>query len=412
VDPTAKYLFEYLRNVLYHPSRAKLIISDLPEGFRELGEGLMFFTKCINEIRTFTKALAAGDLNVKFPSYDNEMAAPLKTLHSTLKHLSWQTQQVASGDYSQKVDYLGDFADAFNSMTRQLDERRRRIMEEIEISRQKTVALQQCNDLFETVTKENSQWLVVIERETNKWLFFNYPVIKLLQTEELIPPLKEWLDKKAAESGTESDLDYSELELAHEQYTQYFTVMQRPVVWRESPSVVFMLTDDSKRREFMKELEYAANYDSLTKLFNRDYGMRLLNRWLAAKETFALCFADMDNLKYVNDKYGHLEGDKYINLVSSLLKLFSPDITVCRIGGDEFMLLELGWTKEDSEEQLEALRNRLIRKGESSECPYYTSMSYGVVEVTPQNIMSASELLAIADERMYQYKRAHKMGRA
>ncbi|MDR2648790.1 MAG: hypothetical protein LBB94_03615, partial [Clostridiales bacterium] len=63
MDPTAQYLFEYLRNVLYHPSKAELVLSNLPESFRELGEGLLFFTKCVNEIRMFSKALAAGDLN-------------------------------------------------------------------------------------------------------------------------------------------------------------------------------------------------------------------------------------------------------------------------------------------------------------------------------------------------------------
>ncbi|MDR2648555.1 MAG: diguanylate cyclase, partial [Clostridiales bacterium] len=340
-----------------------------------------------------------------------ELGAPLKSLHATLKHLTWQTQQVASGDYSQKVDYLGDFAMGFNSMIRQLEERRRELMKEIEISKQKTIALEQCNDLFETITKENSQWLVVVERVTYKWLFYNYPVQKVLRTKEFLPRLKEWLDKKVLECDAKNGLDYSELELVHGRHTQFFTVMEKPMLWRDSPSIVFMLTDDSKKQERMKELEYAANYDMLTKLYNRDYGMRLLNRWIAEKESFILSFVDIDKLKYVNVKYGHLEGDRYINAVVSILKSFSPDITICRIGGDEFMLLELGWTEKDSEEQMEALRSRMIRKGENGASPYYNSISFGIVEVGPQNTLSASKLLAIADERMYQFKRRHKMGR-
>ena len=411
MDPIAEYLFEYLNNVLFHPSKAKLNIDDLPEGFQALGEGLVFFAKSIDEIRVFAKALAAGDLTSEYPSRDNEMAAPLKTLHSSLKHLTWQTQQIAKGDYSQRVDYLGDFAEAFNTMTRQLDERHSALMREIEHSRQKTIALKQSNELFETVTKENSQWLVVIERVTHKWLFFNYPVKKMLLSRALLPQLKEWLRQSVIEAPLDSSMGHAELELSCEGVTQFFTVMIRPVIWHDSPCLVFMLTDDSKKREHIKELENAANYDPQTKLYNRSYGMRLLNKWVNAKEAFILCFVDMDNLKYVNDKFGHLEGDRYIFLVSSILKTFSPHITICRIGGDEFMLLELGWTEKDTEERLEALRSRLIRKGESSDSPYYLSMSYGVVEVKPDNTSSPSELLAIADERMYKYKHNHKMGR-
>ena len=411
MDPTAEYLFEYLNTLIYNPSKAKLELNNLPEDFRDLGLGLIFLAKCIEEMRTFSKALAAGDLNSEIPSRDNELAAPLKTLHASLKHLTWQTQQVARGDYSQTVDYLGDFADAFKSMIRQLDERDKALKKEIEQSRQKTIALKQSNELFEAVTKENLQWLVVIERSTHKWLFYNYPVEKALLTKALLPDLQEWLNRKIDEEITDGSMYHDELEISDGHHSQFFSVIKRPVIWHDSPSVVFMLTDISEKSVRIKELEIAANYDPLTKIYNRSYGMRMLNRWVAKKADFILCFVDMDNLKYVNDKYGHLEGDVYILKVSNILKSFSPDVTVCRIGGDEFMLLELGWTKEDSEEQLEALRSRLIRKGENDECPYYNSMSYGIVEVKPDNTLSTGELLAIADERMYEYKRSHKMGR-
>ena len=411
MDPIAEYLFKYLSEVIYHPSKAELVLSELPEDFQRLGEGLIYLAKCIDETRVFTKALAAGDLNADFPSRGNELAAPLKKLHSSLKHLTWQTKQVASGDYSQKVDYMGEFAEAFNTMIRQLDERYSALMKEIERSRQKTIALKQSIDLFETVTKENSQWLVVIDRKTHKWLFFNYPVKKVLLTKEFLPKLKEWLITKVSEASADDGMNQAELELSYEHHYQFFSVIMRPVVWYDNPSIVFMLTDASKHSERMKELEIEANYDALTKQYNRNYGMRLLNKWVVEKQSFILCFVDMDNLKFVNDKYGHLEGDRYILLVSSILKSFSPDVTICRLGGDEFMLMELGWTEKDSEEQLEALRSRLIRKGQSTEYPYFISISYGIVEVCQENTSSASELLAIADERMYKHKQANKMAR-
>ena len=48
------------------------------------------------------------------------MIQSLKALHSNLRHLTWKTQQIAAGDLEQRVDFMGDFSTAFNSMTQQL----------------------------------------------------------------------------------------------------------------------------------------------------------------------------------------------------------------------------------------------------------------------------------------------------
>ena len=411
MDPTAEYLFEYLRDVIYNPSQAKLELNNLPESFRDLGEGLMFFARCIEELKEFSMALASGDLTMETPSRDNEFAAPLKTLQSTLRHLTWQTQQIANGDYKQRVDYLGEFADAFNMMIQQLDERRSLLMKEIEISKQKTLALKHSNDLFETITKENSQWLGVIERVSYKWLFINYPMERVLCTKGLLPKLHRWLIQMTSETPINSGMSRAELELSFGNFNQYFSVLRGAVIWHDQPSVVFMLTDISQNSKRLQELEFAANFDALTKLYNRNYGVNLLNIWISERKTFCLGFVDMDNLKYVNDVYGHLEGDRYILMVAKILNKFSPDVTVCRLGGDEFMLLQLGWTQEDSESQLESLREQLMDMRETENLPYFISLSYGVVEITEDNILTSSEILEIADSRMYSYKKTRKMER-
>jgi len=123
VDPIAEVLFNYLRDVLYSPARAALDLERLPQGFRDLGEGLKYLAECISETRKFANALSKGDLDGEMPSSGNEVAAPLKSLHASLKHLTWQTQQVAQGDYLQRVEFMGNFSRAFNAMVQQLDER-------------------------------------------------------------------------------------------------------------------------------------------------------------------------------------------------------------------------------------------------------------------------------------------------
>ncbi|MDR2800773.1 MAG: response regulator [Desulfovibrio sp.] len=126
----ADILFNYLRDVIYNPTHATLALESLPEEFRDLGQGLQYFAECITETRMLAQALAKGDLEGALPSRGNEMAAPLKSLHASLKHLTWQTQQVARGDYQQRVDFMGNFAEAFNAMVQQLDERHRVALDE------------------------------------------------------------------------------------------------------------------------------------------------------------------------------------------------------------------------------------------------------------------------------------------
>ena len=125
MNPTAESLFQYLYDVIYAPSNAKLDVNTLPEDFQEFGNGLIFFAECVIETKALAQALSKGNLHSEVPKSNNEVAAPLKALHASLRHLTWQAQQIAKGDYQQRVDFMGDFSTAFNSMAEQLEERRR-----------------------------------------------------------------------------------------------------------------------------------------------------------------------------------------------------------------------------------------------------------------------------------------------
>jgi len=121
----AETLFGYLHDVIYNPANAVLNVDELPEDFHDLGSGLRYFAECVMETKTLAQALSKGDLHCKLPPPCNEIAAPLKSLYASLKHLTWQTQQVAKGDYQQSVNFMGDFSEAFNSMSQQLQERQK-----------------------------------------------------------------------------------------------------------------------------------------------------------------------------------------------------------------------------------------------------------------------------------------------
>ncbi len=76
------------------------------------------------EVRDFIHALAQGNLDVPAPPR-NLLASPFKELQASLLHLTWQTGQIAAGDYSQHVHFMGDFSTAFNKMVEALEEKRR-----------------------------------------------------------------------------------------------------------------------------------------------------------------------------------------------------------------------------------------------------------------------------------------------
>ena len=79
-------------------------------------------------LRAFLLALVKGDLSQEL-HLRGFLAGTLKALQANLRHLTWQTQMIAAGDFTQRVDFMGDFSAAFNAMVVQLDDNRRQLQE-------------------------------------------------------------------------------------------------------------------------------------------------------------------------------------------------------------------------------------------------------------------------------------------
>jgi serine phosphatase RsbU (regulator of sigma subunit) len=99
----------------------------LPEDYpdNEIRQVVEYANRFVSEYRELTKAMSAmsrGDLDLHIPAGSMQVLQSFKNLHANLRHLTWKTQQIAGGDLSQQVDFMGDFSKAFNSMTRQLKE--------------------------------------------------------------------------------------------------------------------------------------------------------------------------------------------------------------------------------------------------------------------------------------------------
>ncbi len=107
-------------NFLQQAISAPAPAADLPANLKPY-PALSDFYATLLELRQFFLALVQGDLSreIRIRGF---LSGALKSLQANLRHLTWQTQMIATGDFSQRVDFMGEFSEAFNTMVIQLDE--------------------------------------------------------------------------------------------------------------------------------------------------------------------------------------------------------------------------------------------------------------------------------------------------
>ncbi len=161
----------------------------------------------------------------------------------------------------------------------------------------------------------------------------------------------------------------------------------------------------------------AAITDPLTGLHNRRFGMLMLEHEFARLKRsndhkFSLFFIDINNLKGVNDNFGHTAGDNLIKTISTTLKdgLRNYDI-LCRTGGDEFMVALPNTPLVSGKQVLERLRSTVSSTHKGQYEPYGIDFAYGGIEYNPQEHQTEKDMLNQADAAMYEDKTRRKQGR-
>jgi len=161
-----------------------------------------------------------------------------------------------------------------------------------------------------------------------------------------------------------------------------------------------------------QQAEDSATTDYLTSLPNSRSLFARLEQELARCRrentmlTVAVC--DLNGFKQINDRYGHLEGNRLLRQISDTLRTNTREYDyVARMGGDEFVVLLLGNDQSDIADRIDQLRAIQWHAGHGDAYQDEVSMSVGAA-VFPQDGADADELLAEADRRMYKAKQAHK----
>jgi diguanylate cyclase (GGDEF)-like protein len=154
--------------------------------------------------------------------------------------------------------------------------------------------------------------------------------------------------------------------------------------------------------------ERSAVTDMLTELPNaRSLFLHLDSELSRAKRTeqgIAVLVCDLDGFKQINDRYGHLEGNRVLRAVARALRLQCREYdTVARLGGDEFVLVLPGQEPESVSAKVEQLTNAVAEAGYETVRAAYLGISVGVAYY-PADGEDAEALLAAADQRMYREK--------
>lgn len=280
VEINNELLFEYLRSILYDSKVKTIDVDELDEPFKKLGLGLQYLEKALAEMKEYSAALSTGNLSVEVPPRDNLLCENLKNIHANLNHLTWQAKQIAKGDYTQTVSYLGEFSKAFNRMISQLEDREQKLVDE-------------------------------------------------------------------------------------------------------------------------------ANTDTLTGIGNRAFFYRIMQELLTRQEAMALCYCDLDYLKYINDKHGHEEGDYYImHFVDTVRRGIRSDDVFVRMGGDEFCIVLRDCSIEVAAAKLSRMQKQF---SDDPGKTYAQEFSFGIVEIPAGSSNEEfTELFNKADELMYVHKQEHK----
>lgn len=363
-------------------------------------EAVVAFNKLsqmLKEVFEFSRELSNGNVSMTPPPRSNYLAMGLKVIHSQLMHIIWQAEQIAAGDYSQSIDFMGDFGKTFNWAVESIKKQR----EEFDVNR--AMMLNLFNSLHSVI--------VLIDKETDRIVFHNetaaalcagHTDLKHEKREGLLTYLYK-LCKRPPASG--EDIVYLD-----SRSNCWFKIIMTETRWTENNNVTLFncvdITKEQTEYEHMKE----ASYDALTGLYARNQGLpkvEELFRNLNPSCYLCVTFFDLDGLKRVNDTLGHAAGDNLIKRFASALKrTFRAGDIIIRMGGDEFVAAFIGRDERVVDDVLRRFAENV--EIENVDNDIRLEYSQGHCKGDYREHTTVAQMIEQADALMYEHKKIRK----
>lgn len=182
----------------------------------------------------------------------------------------------------------------------------------------------------------------------------------------------------------------------------------------EENLIYALARDITQEREAEETLKKMAFTDALTGLFNRR-GFQIVAERMEKishrkKMGLLLMVGDLDNMKSINDNFGHREGDLALIAAARILQdRFRDSDIVARLGGDEFVAVLLTDSKDRSAVIQESLEHSFAEHSRQKKYRYSLSLSMGFAYASWEERMPFEKLMARADHAMYEWKRSRRV---
>ena len=265
------------------------------------------------------------------------------------------------------------------------------------------------NDVFNTIINDLKANIYVTDIETDEIIFMNEEMKKSFHIEDPIGKICWQVLQKGLSSRCEfcpvNRLKHQNDPTIAYQWDEINPVNQRSYHNRDS----FIKWVDGRMVHLQQSIDTtelkSANTDELTQFYTRRYGKEKLKMSMQnlrnKNETLSVCLYDINSLKQINDRYGHVEGDRAIVTISEIVKSFLPERSYgFRLSGDEFVIvlkMELAKVRHI----FKLIDDKLASLNEL----YPVGFCYGFAESRPNDHLTVDEILFLADKRMYEQKR-------
>lgn len=259
----------------------------------------------------------------------------------------------------------------------------------------------------------------VLEANYRTLLERNVDAVLVISQEEIIlyaNPAAEKLFQRSIDKLEENNFEFTvkdgeikEIEILQNNDQIIIAEMRvTAITWEEEKAFLATLRNVTENVLLREKLHNMSLTDELTGLYNRrgflTFGKQRLSASIQRTENIILLYADLDNMKRINDALGHDEGDKALIAAANALKdTFRESDIIGRIGGDEFVVLILG-SNGNYSDILRRLQQNTDKYNAHSNAQFDLSFSVGIARYDYSNPCTMEDLLIAADKEMYKEK--------
>ncbi len=231
-------------------------------------------------------------------------------------------------------------------------------------------------------------------------------------TKDMLPDL--WEDREKPKAYYFTPVHYNQYCIGYSALTYGGKVQAFDIIYRNWCRIVMNTLEFNRTH---RKLYRTSFRDVLTGIFNRSgfelNQQRTVSEANTHKQKVFVLMADLDNLKTVNDRYGHLEGDNIITIVANAFQSKCKTHDICaRIGGDEFLVIGIDGEGDASvDSYIAAVTQDIEYYNETSKKPYKIETSIGAVSDYIDDHMMIKTMIDQADQIMYYHKAINKKER-